>query len=76
MTEYDKLSEEEKTNLHKRFLEDPDSFYEKAATDQLRNALQKNYKERFLAMTRLMKLNLLLSKAKITHTKFTSNSND
>ena len=76
MTEYDKLSEEEKTDLHKKFLEDPDSFYEKAENDQLINTLQKNYKERFLTMTRLMKLNLMFSRAKITLNEVPSNIND
>jgi hypothetical protein len=76
MTRYDKLSAEEKINLYNDFLQNPDSFYEKAQTDQLKNALERNYKERFFTMTRLMKFNLMLSKAKITRTKFTSNPND
>jgi len=65
MKEYEKLSEEEREELHKQFLQDPDSFYNKATQDQLQRNLQMSYKERFLTMTRLMKLGLMLSKAKI-----------
>ena len=76
MTDYDQLSSEEKTMLHNNFLKDPDAFYKKAETDQMIKSLQKNYKERFLTMTRLMKLSLMLSKAKITYTKLPANNND
>lgn len=75
MKEYEKLSPEERTALHNDFLQDPDSFYRKAEEDQMKRNLQQNYKERFLTMTRLMKINLMLSKAKISYTKFPSNTN-
>lgn len=67
MKNYLELTEEERSALQQNFLQEPDSFYEKAETDQLKEALQRSYKDRFLTMTRLMKLNLMLSKAKITH---------
>jgi hypothetical protein len=76
MKEYEKLSPEERTILHNNFLKDPDAFYKKAEEDQMKKNLQQNYKERFLTMTRLMKLNLLLAKAKISLTKFPSNTGD
>jgi hypothetical protein len=65
MKEYLKLSEEERKDLHNNFLQDPDSFYEKAEMDQLRESLKRTHKERFLVMTNLMKMNLMFSKAKI-----------
>jgi hypothetical protein len=72
MNEYEKLSEKEREELHKQFLLDPDSFYRKSSDDQLKKNLQQNYKERFLTMTRLMKINLMLSQARISST----NTND
>lgn len=48
-----------------------DALYEKAEMDLLRDALKKNYTERFLSMTRLMKMNIMLRNAKITHTPYT-----
>jgi hypothetical protein len=48
-----------------------DADYEKAEMDQLRNALKRTYTERFLVMTRLMKIGIMLRKAKITHTPYT-----
>lgn len=76
MKEYEKLTPEERIMLHNTYLQDPDSFYRKAEEDQLKRNLQQSYKERFLTMTRLMKLNLMLSKAKISYTKFPSNTHD
>ena len=64
---YSQLTEDEQLALQKKFLQVPDSFYEKAEMDQLRQALQRTPEERFFIMTRLMKLNRMLSKAKITH---------
>lgn len=43
-----------------------DADYEKAEMDQLCAALKRNYTERFLVMTKLMKMNEILKKAKIT----------
>lgn len=76
MNDYNKLSPEEQVEVYQKFLQDPDSFYEKAETDQLKEALRKNYKERFLTMTRLMKMSLMLSNAKITHTLLSANNNE
>ena len=75
MKEYGQLSEEEQKELYSQFLQEPDAFYEKAETDQLKDALAQSYTERFLTMTRLMKLGIMLSKAKITHTPFPSSFN-
>lgn len=65
MKEYLKLTEEERDALHNNFLQEPDTFYEKAEMDQLRQSLKRTYKERFLMMTSLMKMNLMFSKARI-----------
>jgi len=67
MKKYSQLTEDEQLALQKNFLQEPDSFYEKAEMDQLRQALLRTPEERFFIMTRLMKLNRMLSKAKITH---------
>ena len=47
--------------------------YAKAETDLLRDALKLSYTERFQMMTRLMKINRMLSSAVITHKPFPSN---
>ena len=65
MKEYLKLTEEEREALHNNFLQEPDAFYEKAEMDQLRQSLKRTYKERFLVMTNLMKMNLMFSRARI-----------
>ena len=67
MKKYSQLTEDEEMSFQKNFLKEPDSFYEKAEMDQLRQALLRTPEERFFIMTRLMKLNRMLSKAKITH---------
>lgn len=41
--------------------------YEKAELDLLRDALKKTHEERFLTMTKLMKLGIMLRKAKVIH---------
>jgi hypothetical protein len=46
---------------------DINSFYEKAEMDQLKDALKRSYKERFLMTTRLYKIQKMFEKAKITH---------
>jgi hypothetical protein len=76
MKEYENLSEKERGDLYKQFLQDPNSFYEKAEADKMKRNLQQSYKERFLTMTSLMKMNLMFSKAKISATKLSSNTND
>lgn len=72
MKRYDELNEDERKKLEESFLQEPDAFYEKAEIDQLRKALDRTYEERFFVMTRLMKLNIMLSKAKITYKPFSS----
>ncbi|MBO9593875.1 MAG: hypothetical protein J7599_13290 [Niabella sp.] len=51
-------------------LQEPLPDYEKAEMDLLRIALKRNYKERFLVMTSLMKDNQMMKKAKITYKQF------
>ena len=72
MKQYSQLTEDEKLALHENFLQEPDSFYEKAEVDQLKEALSRTTGERFFVMTRLMKLNRMFAKAKITHQPLTS----
>jgi len=74
MKEYSQLTEEEQKELYNQFLQEPDSFYEKAEMDQLKDALKQSYTDRFLTMTRLMKLGIMLSKAKITYSSPTSSN--
>jgi len=66
MKDYSEMTEQERKELEEQYLRDPDSLFNKADTDRLKEALKRTYKERFLVMTRLMKLNMLLTKAKIT----------
>ncbi len=60
------LTEDEQKELEQSFVQEPDAFYEKAENDQLAEALNRSYTERFLVMTRLMKMNRMFAKAKIT----------
>lgn len=62
--------EENKKNPQQKYIP-TDADYEKAEMDQLRAALKRSYRERFLVMTRLMKIGIMLRKAKITHTTYT-----
>lgn len=57
---------DEKLNI----VEEPTADYEKAEMDLLRNAQKHSYKERFLMMTTLMKMNTMFRNAKITHKPF------
>lgn len=43
--------------------------FDKAEMDLLRAALKRSYAERFTMMTTLMKMGMMLKKAKITHKK-------
>jgi len=54
---------DEKLNI----VEEPAVDYEKAELDQLKLALTRSYTERFFIMTRLMKMDIMLRNAKITH---------
>lgn len=76
MKRYNELSEEEQSELHNKFLREPDAFYERAETAQLKEALRSSYKDRFLKMTSLMKISIMLSKAKITHSDSPSANKD
>jgi hypothetical protein len=57
-------------NPEELFLREPDSCYDKAETDLLRDALLKTYTERFLMTTRLFKIGMMLKNAKVTHQPF------
>jgi hypothetical protein len=76
MKQYSQLTEDEQLALQKSFLQEPDSFYQKVEMDQLREALKRTPEERFFKMTQLMKLNRMLSKAKITHKPFSPDNKD
>jgi len=51
----------------KKKVEEPLADYEKAEMDQLREALKRSHKERFLMATRLYKIQQTMQKAVITH---------
>ena len=76
MKDYSEMTEQERKELEEQYLRDPDSFYKKAETDRLKEALKRTYKERFLVMTRLMKMGNMLSNARITKQASTPNTND
>ena len=61
------LVEKNKILLEDTILNEPAADYEKAETDLLKDALNRSYTERILMTTRLYKIQLTLSKAKITH---------
>ncbi|OAQ38288.1 hypothetical protein A5893_15990 [Pedobacter psychrophilus] len=46
-----------------------DANFEKAELDSFRRVLKTSYTERFYVMTRLMKMDIMLRNAKITHQK-------
>jgi hypothetical protein len=48
-------------------IEATDADYEKAEMDQLRDALKRSHKERFLVMTKLMKRGKMLKNAKMIY---------
>ncbi len=76
MKDYSEMTEQERKELEEQYLRDPDSFYKKAETDRLKEALKRTYKERFLVMTRLMKMGNMLSNARITKQASIPNTND
>lgn len=55
---------------NKNILEEPTADYEMAEMDSLKLALTRSYTERFLIMTRLMKMDMMFRNAKITHKPF------
>jgi hypothetical protein len=57
-------------NSQSTFEQQPD--YEKAELDQLRENLQRTYKERFLMATRLYKIQQTMKRAVITRKPFVS----
>ena len=62
-------------NENTNILEEPSADYEKAEMDSLKLALSRSYTERFLIMTRLMKMDMMFRKAKITHKPFVLSKN-
>jgi hypothetical protein len=56
----------------KHIINEPQPDYEKAEMDLLREALKKDHTGRFDMMTTLMKINLMLRNAKISHKPFKS----
>jgi len=57
-------------------LNEPEPDFEKAEIDLLRDALKRTYKERFLMMTQLMKMSIMLKNANVTHHPLPSPNND
>ncbi len=64
------MTEESKNHFSE---EEINYYYEKAEMDQLREALKRSYKERFLMTTRLYKIQKMFEKAKITHRPYNLN---
>jgi len=56
------MSEKNKSIVH-----EPDSGYEQAEVNLLRDALKRTHKERFLMLTQFYKTQQTLKTAKITH---------
>lgn len=56
----------------KKKVDDPLADYKKAEMDQLREALKRSHKERFLIATRLYKIQKTMQKAVITHKPYIS----
>ncbi len=52
---------------HDSYVNEPQSDYEKAELDLIRNALKRTHTERFEVLMSLIKTNIMLKKAKITH---------
>jgi len=51
----------------KYIVQEPSPDYEKAELDLLKTALNRSHTERFHAMTKLMKMNIMLRQAQIKH---------
>jgi hypothetical protein len=52
---------------NKNILQEPDSSYEQAEINLLRDALKRSHKERFLMLTQFYKTQQTLKNARITH---------
>ncbi len=63
----------QQNNISDSVSENTDALFEKAEMDLLRAALKRTYTERFLVMTRLMKMNIMFKNAKKTYTPYTLN---
>ena len=62
-------------NKAENIVSEPVADYEKAEMDSLKLALTRSYTERFFIMTRLMKMDMMLRNAKITHQPFKKSDN-
>lgn len=51
----------------KHIVNEPQPDYEKAEMDLLRDGLKRSYKERFLFLNQLIKIQKTMQRAKITH---------
>ena len=51
----------------KQIVQEPIPDYEKSELDLIKMALKRSYTERFHAMTRLMKMNIMFRQAQIKH---------
>ena len=59
------------SDLHKHIVDEPQPDYEKAEMDLLREGLRRSYKERFLFLNQLIKIQRTMQRAKITHKPYT-----
>ena len=63
----------QQNNISDSVSDNTDALFEKAEMHLLRAALKRTYTERFLVMTRLMKMNIMFKNAKKTYTPYTLN---
>lgn len=62
-----KFSDNSKEENGSLKFQEPHFSYGPSEEEQLSHALRRTYTERFLVMTKLMKINMMFRKAKITH---------
>lgn len=60
---------------NKNIVNEPQPDYEKAEMDLLRDGLKRTHQERFEMLMTLIKINLTLRRAKITHKPFPPQNN-